>query len=247
MTYYLEGEYNEYISVIDEIKGELLMSNKLRLCLAIILMIVGAVYFCVYLKMNPTYLAIIYAVLISVCVFGYSQKWRESNLNKKKDDIGIKYDDEVLYVNQRHSYIRKLLTTKDHKITDFKKTKEELVYRSVTVGGVTTGGVTKKGGNIRSYDYKSGRYELHFLVSYSIFKIVKRIHLNDTLANEAKQSSISDFLDGNDIIVVEKTEPFQNRFSVLLEDTWYTEDDSKAYPTLEKCEKIISWLSNENP
>ena len=154
---------------------------------------------------------------------------------------------KMLYVKEKSPEFRKLLSIRAHNVNAYQYVQPSYVYTGATVGGITTGGVHKQGDYYKNSTYNTN-CELVYLPDNSV---IERIGLTEELNKAALNSSVSSFMDGGSIRVVDEVVPsqeFTQYMSMGLTDLGLSQqerDKAAAYPTREKCEKIINWLCQE--
>ncbi len=158
------------------------------------------------------------------------------------------FKDGVLNLEKRGAGLQKCIKIEPHRITNYSHKDEEYIFTSATVGGVTTGGIHKN----EAYDYasssrKTGRYEM--TISY---RPIQKIELTSDLFDLAKSSYISEYLDEESHSIVVVT---AGRMSADTLAAWQSgerggnllnltqRDMEHCYPSYEKCQKILNWLS----
>lgn len=161
----------------------------------------------------------------------------------------LQFSDHVLTVQKRDSVIAELICVVTGKRLKTGYEPEKIHIGAATVGGVTTGGVYKTGG----YKYiagteKNGKFELHFASSNLEYASqINTIQLTPELYEEALQSDdIRPYLNKSGQIVVVQSMPVSDAARTLaMQGEYYmiNREQEPGYPTLEKCQKIVAWLS----
>jgi len=163
-----------------------------------------------------------------------------------------------LRVYKRTEALRKVITIKEDKNYTTKNEPVKVHYGSATVGGVTTGGVyTTGGGQVFTGSYATGKSYLEFSdILYEthndgkpITGIIKTIRITDQMYENAAE--IKDYVSQDDeghyiITVIEnpKMDLDEVRFAMANLTSATTQNMTKrGYPTREKCEKILKWLT----
>lgn len=155
----------------------------------------------------------------------------------------------TLHVYKRSKRISKLISIKKTRTYVYRQNPEELHFDSISIGGVTTGNVYKTGGDYSVRSWNEGRYLLLYMNNpyFAIHSIV----LSDEIADKAKISNISTYLNDNTIEVITKS-VISPTTKVLAEGGHHVQainqmnmDNAKCYPTKAKCKSIINWLSDE--
>ena len=164
----------------------------------------------------------------------------------------VYYDKEkqILTVEKRLPEFERAITLTPVHDTYIKKNPEKLHYGSATVGGVTTGGFYKTGGNdYLSTGSNTGTYMFRYKANGSE-GVVSRIALSDDLYKEAKNSSISGFLNADKQIVLVQRKSLSkvevDMMMIRANAGTYQLNAMLDYPTQEKCRRVIDWLSGRN-
>lgn len=202
---------------------------------------------------------IIEGAILAFCIWAFVKAVTEvhnaSKWSKKVvPQAGIRVEGEKLYIDRQHEKISTQFSIIPHKSKSYDYVPEELHVGAVTVGGITTGGTYKTGGYIHEKSYNSGKYDLCY-ANYGHNEpqvVVKEIVLSTQLAEKARNSPISQYLKGNSIIVVNEVEPsaingmmmYMGKTTSAL--TLMEQEKSEGYPTKEKCEAILKWLSGSS-
>ena len=179
---------------------------------------------------------------------------RINNLNAAKEYYSIASHSPngvTLRVSQKSKLFAEVFGIKEYTISNYKYNEEKIHVGAVTVGGVTSGGVYKTGGDYSVQSYLSGKKELHYFYLENDKKINSRdiatIELSKELAEEARASSIAEYLDG-DTIKVFIDVPISTKSVTMAKKGDYSgvsRELAVGKPSQEKCEAIIKWISNE--
>lgn len=205
-----------------------------------------------------TGVVLIFAVLAALAYWEYvATKEEQSRIEEEKAIIercACKVTGGTLFVEQQIWWYSKVLGMQRAVIKQYRDNPVNVHIGSATVGGVTTGGVYTTGGGTTTTVRKSDRYLLtckQIEDGKITTKPVVRIRLSDDLLKKAKNSKIEPYLDGNEIIVAQYV-PHSETTMMLMRGGAYTaamnrrnEEEVAGYPTREKCENIIAWLSGE--
>lgn len=168
------------------------------------------------------------------------------------DYIQFHSNTNTLEVNKKSKLLRKRLKVEEYKSTNVNYTPEKLIYTSATVGGITTGGVSKVGG-VGSEKLYSAKCELFYEYLDDQNNIAKspinRITLSNDLLEKARNSIVSEYLEGNSIVVVEKLVESTATINGLIKMgnsigamNVMEQDKVRTLPTRDKCNRIIRWL-----
>lgn len=171
-----------------------------------------------------------------------------------KDIVSL--DGKILHVEKQCRHLRKLLAVKNHPVASVKYNEEKIHVGAVTVGGVTTGGAYKTGGDYSVRELNSERCELVFQRSVGLnFDLettpIKRIYLSKQLAEKAKGTPVEKYVRGGSIDIIGEIQ-YSSTVGVLMRMGRTSEaltqssiEDAERYPTREKCDAIIDFLSAE--
>ena len=229
----------------------------------------GAVYFviglCIAVMGVSTVLAlmdvlptIVAAFIVVIFALILSSTLEEKRKRKLKDSVnvyGIAADynnaSKTLYVENRNSGFKDCFSIRPLTRTVAGYSQEKIVYTGATVGGITTGGFHKEGGvNAKTIKTSKSHLFYSYLKGEGIIDVeVEKIELSVSLAEEAKKSIISEYLDGNIIQVCYDAHKTNSGFGAIdsrilaTEINMNEEDEVNRHPTREKCQKIIDWLS----
>ena len=194
---------------------------------------------------------LLYAFLIDRYEKSAAGKKKQEELDAEKiflDSLAT-YDEttQILTLHARDPQLVKVLKVEERKDFTVKHEPKKLHVGAVTVGGVTTGGAYTTGdyNNISSAK-KNGLCDLVYIPKG---KAVRTINLTEELRDIAKESAVAEFLNGQQIEVVETVR--MNSFEMQsalnsLKNTGYvgSQAANAGHPTLEKGYKILRWLTN---
>ena len=152
----------------------------------------------------------------------------------------------VFTLYRRGPELASILKIKDDQNAFVTYTPVKIHVGAVSVGGVTTGGVYTTGGDRVYNSYSSGYYTLEVDGA-----MVRTIALTDELYRQALAAPVSNFLNGHDIVVVQKLEisaaeaKFLSGGESNLMGAMATGMLKRGYPDKEKCMKIMDWLTTK--
>lgn len=195
-----------------------------------------------------TVLCIILTIVL-VIVFNVSSSNSEAAIKEAMKDIVFKEEDGGLFVKEKNPAFSKALKIEADKMYTMEHEDAQYIYTSATVGGITTGGVTKIGDRDYIQTRDTGKYCLTYCDDY----LVKRIRLDTSLWEAAKNSPISSYLNNNtkSIVVVYEVTPSQDIELLAKSDPnaaikKMQSEMRNGYPSRKKCADIINWLSGIN-
>lgn len=197
-----------------------------------------------------------FIIFLFVSVFSESAKnIKEFSNNNTKNALSAfaKYEskDSVLHIYKTGPELEKAFKIVADKNIAVSHKPEEYVYTSASAGGFTVGGVDK----YEAYDYvsaqwKSGKYTLEYAG-----ETVRKITLTSDLYKDAEASSIKKYLDGINSILVMDNRNISSTNQQLIQNSLMSGGltsanmakvynlSKESYPTYEKCNQIIEWLS----
>lgn len=201
-------------------------------------------------------------LLISIIVFIIwcikLAKQRKTNEERRSLELPqIKYDydkkKKTINVSKRGPGFNHIIRIDEHEVKNYTYVKPSYSFTSVTVGGVTTGGISKSGDYYKQ-DSNHKNYELVYCSSPYVEKgeLIELIHLTDELVEKAKQTSISSYLDGNDIVVVKDIDVTDEVATLaqygMMDDamTYMNIKKAEGFPSLSKAKDILYWLTTND-
>lgn len=229
------------------------MSKSIRDFLEVFGVLAVAGY--VYYKTDSLFLGYLVASFVAVVVLVISIRQATRETDKKELlNLIASYDPQTssIKLSGRSTELKPYLkATKSYDLS-MAYEPEKLHIGAVSVGGVTTGGTYKTGG----YDYISsikhnGMYKIEFLVDKTndIWHTVNTIQLSNALYEEAKNSSIAQYLNHEKKAIEVKCDVYhtQDEIKRAFDSKGYGSEWSKlansGLPTREKAEKIIQWIT----
>lgn len=172
------------------------------------------------------------------------EKLNAQNIARLQVKEIVSYENKTLRLKAQNKYLSDMIDIVAATTTTVYKNPEKIHVGAVTVGGVTTGGVYKTGGELYGKTVTAaGRYEILY-----DGKEVERIYLTDDLAQKAQASEIKEYCDGKSIIVVEQIRRYSDTALMLAKAgdmLQLNQERAQGYPTLEKANAIIEWITKE--
>ena len=168
-------------------------------------------------------------------------------------------DSMTLNVNRRGPVMNTILSITEAKNLHLKETPVEVRYAGATVGGVSTGGFYTVGGEtVITGSQSSGKWMLNYIdkeigtgaltQDKKTLRMIGKIQLTPALYEQAKKSNISKYLSGNNTIQVidslNLTESEAGFAARNFNSTAAQDILKKGYPSREKCQEILNWLSS---
>lgn len=199
---------------------------------------------------------LVFIIILSIHGIVIRKKNRDVQIATDLSKEIVSLDGKILHVEKQCKHLRKLLAVKNHPVASVKYNEEKIHVGAVTVGGVTTGGAYKTGGDYSVREFNSERCELVFQRSVGLnFDLettpIEEIYLSRKLVEKAKGTPVEKYIAGSSICVMWKVKCSSavgnlmrmGRTSEAL--TQLSIEEAAGYPTREKCDAIIDFLSAE--
>lgn len=255
-------EATHFLFGTDEREGFIAMkSNPYTILLIVLLLAVtaGSGVACSRLGVYPAFFifagSLVLTGILFIAFVSFQARKEEKQVNKELPPL-LSYDEstKTIELKQRSEAILKYLSIIEDKDYNVRHVDEKIHVGAVTVGGVTTGGVYTTGGYDRfvSSGEKLDTCMLYFNRLAKSY-IVEYVKLNDSLFDEAKHSSIAEYLDDERRIVVknelpsltaeERKEMLNEMDSVGSKTGYYVTGYSRReHPSISKANAIVSWV-----
>lgn len=198
--------------------------------------------------------ALIFAGIVGtfLCLKYSKSLENEAARNIASTYLQCSYDEfsKTLYVGNRAPEYRDFLIIRGHSTKAYNYVEPSYQYTAVSVGGVTTGGISKSGDYYKKSDYTMN-YEIVYPNS-SNGGVIEWIFLTNGLLPLAKKSMLKEYIENDKVRVVNEYKAsnlyvqYQKMGLSDMAVSQLEQDKSAAYPTKEKCDKIINWLCGIN-
>lgn len=169
-------------------------------------------------------------------------------------------EDGTLYLKNKGVVWKKFIKVRKVRNFHLGYEPEKLHFGSATVGGVTSGGFYTTGGyNKVVASSNSGKCELEFTGDANILnKTIRVIRLSDELYAEAQKADIAKYLNPTtkSIEMFDKVIRTKGEVDVLINNAMklvngvpltsgMAIDDTRGFPTYQKCKEILDWMSEK--
>ena len=224
--------------------------------LIITLIIMGILFVCITAGASKGLIIVFFLLLffggIFVVMFANAKSKYESQQVATYDK-----ENGILNLNIRGPVVQNIVSMREAKNISTKDTPVKVHVGSATVGGVTTGGVYTTGGQtVITGSYSTGKWELCYIekeigagtlgTDKKIYYPIEKISLTSRLLELAQKSNICKYLSGNYIQVITPMSISPTELSHVMDNltSSYAQDMAKrGYPTQEKCQEILHWLT----
>ena len=192
-------------------------------------------------------------VLSLFCGFmflGYSVSEKNEKEKEEFDAVASFNYVDTLYLKKRSSVIQKRVKIVEDRNVVTAYNPKQTHIGAVSVGGVVSGGTYTTGGNYYvAHSEKNGRYKLVYSENDKSSSTINKIQLTDELFQQAKNSSIKEYLDEKKKQIVVVSEVYLSGYDMMWKmanlqtgNFGLTEAEKAGYPSYEKCQAILNWI-----